>query len=273
MAMRVALLLLIALLLPARALAQSCVPPASFATPHAVTPRDDEPVRQAAVAGYTLALTWAPEYCHGRRDERARGQAGDDDGFECGGGFARRFVLHGLWPDAAQADAWPEYCRPAAILPASVIRANLCMTPSPQLLQHEWAKHGVCMARDPASYFAAAKVAFAGLRYPDMFVLARDRALTAGRFAEAFATANPGMSAAMLRIGANKRGWLEEVRVCLGRDRRPAACPSGVEGAAPGDPLRIEAGFSVGPSADYREGARSPRSSRWRGDADRDGGG
>lgn len=270
--MRFVLTLLALLLLPVAAVAQSCTPPASFAAPHAATPRDDEPVRQGPIAGYTLALSWAPEYCHGRGRGNEPGQ--DDGGFECGGQFARRFILHGLWPDGTTANGWPEYCRPAAILPDAVIRRNLCMTPSPQLLQHEWAKHGVCMADDPARYFAAAAQAFAGLRTPDMASLARERGLTAGRFARAFAAANPGMTPAMLRVGANARGWLDEVRVCLGRDRRPAACPGYAEGAAADAPLRIEAGTGAAGAGRYPATYRArPRSSRSRDDGGRGDGG
>ena len=264
--MRFVLGLLLALLLPAAAVAQSCTPPASFAAPHAVTPRDDEPVRQGIIAGYTLALTWAPEYCHGRSH--------DEGSFECGGVFARRFVLHGLWPDGTTANGWPEFCRPAAILPTELIRRNLCMTPSPQLLQHEWAKHGVCMADDPARYFGTAAQAFGSVRYPDMAALARVRGLTAGRFAQAFAAANPGMAVAMLRVTANKRGWLEEVRLCLGRDRRPAACPGYAEGAAASAPLRIEDGFrGAGAPPGRSPWKAGRRSSQSRDDAGRGAGG
>ena len=225
-----------------------CTAPDRIATPRAVGPTADEPARQAVVTGYTLALSWSPEYCqrNGRRPE-AR--------LQCTGPLARRFVLHGLWPDAADPKAWPQYCRPAAILPEAVLRANLCTTPSAQLLQHEWAKHGSCMTNRPDAYFAAARSAFEALRFPAMGRLANDRALSVGALQRAFAGANRGVPPSAFRVRLNRKGWLEEVHVCFDRARRPTACPAGADGALAGTRVRIESG------------AREPRPSRSRGDA------
>jgi ribonuclease T2 len=233
--------------------APPCTPPAQVAAPYAVGATVDEPARQAPVTGYTLALSWAPEYCHGRH--------GAADVFDCGGALAHGFTLHGLWPDAAYPKAWPEYCRPATVLPEAVLRANLCMTPSAQLLQHEWAKHGVCMAATPESYFATASAAVGAVRFPAMAELARDRGLTVAALQKAFAAANQGAPPQAYAVKANRAGWLEEVHVCLGLDMRARACPAGAGGADPTARVRIEAG-----AAGYRS-SRSP------GGGDRDGGG
>src|SRR3546814_3569082 len=52
------------------------------------------------------------------------------------------------------------------------------------------------------------------------------RKLTASSFAEAMARANPGLKADMLRVTANRHGWLEEVWVCLDTAYRYPRCPS-----------------------------------------------
>ena len=53
----------------------------------------DGPVRQVPVTGYTLALTWAPEYCRFRQERAA-------DRRQCSGRSGRfGFVVHGLWPE------------------------------------------------------------------------------------------------------------------------------------------------------------------------------
>ncbi|WP_294088278.1 ribonuclease T2 [Sphingomonas sp.] len=230
---RLALAALALLGQPALAQAQAyrCAVPATVETPRAEGPTDREPARLLPIGGYTLALSWAAEYCHGNGGERSAQ-------FQCGTGNRFGFVLHGLWPDGEGA-VWPQYCRPAALLPGATIRRNLCATPSAQLLQHEWAKHGTCMSDTPDAYFARSTGLFARLRFPDMDALSRVRGLTAGQVAQALATANPGLSPAMMRIVANRRGWLEEVWLCLDRRFRYATCPAHQAGTPPDARVKI----------------------------------
>ena len=130
------LLLLLALLAPLPALAQAlqCVVPQRLPDWRAEGPTAREPRRMLPTASYTLAVSWSPGYCR-TRSNRA------DARFQCGTDNRFGFVLHGLWPDG-QGREWPQYCRAAPKLAASTIRQNLCVTPSAQLIQHEWAKHG-----------------------------------------------------------------------------------------------------------------------------------
>lgn len=219
-----------ALATPAAANAQAlqCSVPGQLPRPTTEGPTSGEPRRILPIGGYTLAVSWAPEAC--------RGHAGD---FQCGGGNRFGFTLHGLWPDGEGA-AWPQYCASAALLPESAIRPNLCATPSVQLLQHEYAKHGTCMGLSPADYFRRSTGLYARLHFPDMAVLAARPDLTAGVFAAAFARANPGMSADMMRLNLNRRGWLEEVWLCLDIRFRWRRCPATQGGAAPSAAVRIE---------------------------------
>ncbi len=137
------------------------------------------------------------------------------------------------------APLYPQYCAATDIVPRQVIAANLCSTPSAQLLQHEWAKHGTCMPGEtPASFFRRSTGMYARLRYPDMNALSR-RPLTAGQFATALARANPGLRADMMRITANREGWLDEVWLCLDRKFAFATCPAHQGGLAADARLRI----------------------------------
>ncbi|HWK34898.1 ribonuclease T2 family protein [Sphingomonas sp.] len=222
-----------ALLAPAAASAQAyrCAVPGDLPRPRAEGPDTREPRRVVPIGGYTLAITWAPQYCHGNaRDASAR--------FQCASGNRFGFTLHGLWPDGTGAQ-WPQYCRAAAPLSADVLRKNLCATPSVQLLQHEYAKHGTCMGVPPAQYFARSTGLYARLRYPDMNALSRQSNLTVGQFATAFARANRGLSASMMRVTANKSGWLEEVWLCLDRQFAFTACPAHQRGLRPPAGLKI----------------------------------
>ena len=157
-------------------------PPVPIVAPHFEGASAEQPRRVEAIGSYTLALIWTPEHC--------RTPVPGAESFECAARDGRGFVLHGLWPDGRGA-SWPQWCEEAAILPARTIRRHLRTTPSAQLMQHEWAKHGTCMRTTPDAYFARAARLFDKLRFPDMDALGRTP-LTAGAFAAAFARGNRG---------------------------------------------------------------------------------
>ena len=220
----------IAALLAGQALAApECSVPASFPTPHSEAASNREPARLRPIAGYTLSLIWTPEQCRNGGHDRGT--------IACG--QARGFVLHGLWPEGKGRD-WPQYCAPAAILPQRTLRAHYCATPSAQLLQHEWAKHGTCISgMTPDRYFALSNRLFAGISVPDMAGLSRRPGLTAAQVGQAFAKTNPGLRADMVRLQLNRRGWLEEVWLCLDTVFAPRRCPAGQSGARDTQAVKI----------------------------------
>ena len=215
----------------ASAQAYSCAAPAARLQVRPDLPSQRQPRRSLPIGGYTLAITWAPQYCHDHaREPGAR--------FQCRSGNRFGFTLHGLWPDGVGKD-WPQYCRATGLLPQPLIRRHLCATPSPQLIQHEWAKHGTCMAgTSPARFFASSNRLYAALRYPDMAALSR-RTMTAGRFAAAMARANPALAANMMRITATRQGWLDEVWICLDKRFGYTRCPAHQGGLATRAELKI----------------------------------
>ena len=180
-------------------------------------------MRRTPVDGYVLAISWSREYCRGREQDPSMR-------YQCSGEIGDfGFVLHGLWPEA-KGPNYPQYCRSVGVLPRKVVADNICMTPSVQLLQHEWAKHGTCMAKKPETYFGAAKLLFGAIEFPDMDRLSRKQ-LNAGGLAQVFAESNAGLPANAIRVKTNDRGWLQEVRICLGKDLKPRRCPAFVQGA------------------------------------------
>ena len=217
----------------AQAQATSCTPPAQVERPHDELASAEQPQRLLPIGGYTLALTWAPEYCHGQGGER------QSSAFECGGSARFGFVLHGLWPDGVGKD-WPQYCKTTALLPPPVIRANLCATPSAQLLQHEWAKHGTCVpGTTPQSYFARSTGLYHALRFPDMGPLSRGRT-TARALATAFAPANRGLPAEAIRVTINRQGWLDELWLCLDKSLRYTRCRADSGGVPANTSLKVQ---------------------------------
>jgi ribonuclease T2 len=218
----------------AQAQAYQCqVPRGPLAVP-AVSP--DGPVRRVPVTGYTLALSWSPEYCRFRQDRAAHRR-------QCSGRSGRfGFVVHGLWPEGRGA-AWPQWC-PSARRPSSrELAPNLCMTPSPALLAHEWAKHGACMVDTPGKYFKVTRILWNSLRWPDFDRIARDDAQTAGAIRTAFADANRYWEPEHVGLVINERGWLTEMRLCYGRDFMPTRCDPRRFGPADSAPVKIWRGL------------------------------
>jgi len=115
--------------------------------------------------------------------------------------------------------------------------------PSVDLIGHEWAKHGSCMARDAAGYYKVSSILFDSVRYPAMEALSRDPALTAGALRQALAEANPGRPANSFGLLTSRTGWLREVRVCLDRRFRATRCPARQYGPRDASALKIWRGL------------------------------
>ena len=187
--------------------------------PRAVTPPFAEregPIRQTPVSGYTMALSWSPEYCRGRESSRAQA-------LQCSGRHGRfGFVMHGLWPDSER--GWPQWC-PTQQHPTGIdVARQLCVSPSTSLVVHQWAKHGSCMTRRPATYYKVANILWNSYRWPDYDRISRQDGLTAGEIRKAFVDANPGWTSAGVGVHLNQRGWLEELRLCYDKRFRPSRC-------------------------------------------------
>lgn len=224
---------------PVFAQSWQCRAPDNLARPHLEIPKKGQ-IRRTPIDGYVLALSWSREYCKSR-GAKARGK------IQCNGQIGDfGFILHGLWPEAKGPD-YPQYCRKAALLSRDVIKRNICMTPDVQLLQHEWTKHGSCMARKPQIYFKAARLMFHAIDLPDMDRISRKgqkgakqgKPLTVGAFTQIISDMNAGLPAHAIRLKTNKRGWLQEMRICLAKNFRPRRCPSHMRGARGSQNLKI----------------------------------
>ena len=229
--LRAALLLA---LLPAPLAAQhyQCRPPRSVEL-SPVTP--DGPRRVLPVTGYTLALSWSPEFCKPRKTRAA-------DARQCSGRAGHfGLVVHGLWPESGR--GWPQWC-PAARAPRpSEVAANMCLSPSAALVARQWAKHGACMTRSPATYFTVTRILWQGLRLPDLDRVSREDGLTAGTIRTRFTDANRGWPPGAVGIHLNRRGWLKEIQLCYDKRFMPRACDRRRFGAADRTPAKIWRGL------------------------------
>lgn len=172
--------------------------------------------RVLPVTGYTLALSWSPEFCKFREGEA-------NHRMQCSGRNGRfGFVVHGLWP--ASGGSWPQYCPAPGKLTPAELRRNLCMMPSSRLVAHQWTKHGSCMVRRPETYFKVTRILWNSLRWPDYDRISRKDRLTAGDIRKAFVDANPGWREDAVGVHLDSRGWLEELRLCYSKRFRPTRC-------------------------------------------------
>jgi ribonuclease T2 len=218
-------LVVLTLSVPAIGQENSCRIPAQLRVPDARKPYDEQ-ARPVPVRGYTLVLSWSPQFCRTHSDD-----VQCDPG---NGGFG--FIIHGLWPEGEGSEA-PTWCSAAPLTP-DVVRAQFCAMPSPRLIAHEWAKHGSCATSNPAQYFAASRKLFGAVRFPDMNALSR-RQIDVGAFKQLMATLNPAISTSSMVVEING-GWLQELRICLNVKLRPEACPrSRAYGARNNSRLRI----------------------------------
>jgi len=207
--------------------------PRAVAAP--VVPRDG-PVRRLPITGYTMALSWSPEFCHASRTG-ARGRA-----LQCSGRNGRfGLVVHGFWPESGR--TWPQWC-PTDIRPTGLeIARQLCLSPSAAMVARQWAKHGACMTRRPETYYKVVRILCNSYRLPDLDRLSRQDDLTVGDVRRAFADPNGGWEPNMVGIRTSKSGWLEELQLCYDRRFRPEPCDHRRFGPPDNAPIRIWRGL------------------------------
>lgn len=196
---------------------RACVVPAQLSpAPIEIAP-PDEIVRDAPTVSHMLAIAWSPQWCADNAGDPAYAD-------QCAADFG--FVLHGLWPNGADG-RHPRYCAPAPMIEATTVREHFCMTPSAELLQHEWAAHGTCGWDSPEAYFDQAAALWAAVTVPNLEPAA-DRPLTAGAVRDAFVAANPGLRREAIHIAVAERSRLREVRLCYDTAFAVAPCLGGL---------------------------------------------
>lgn len=195
---------------------KSCAVPPQVSPPPAEVPPPNEIHTDVPTAAYLLALFWSPEACRAGIPE-------SDKAIQCQtNSFG--FTVHGLWPNGPDR-VHPRYCRPSPPMSPATVKANLCMTPSPWLLQHEWQAHGTCQWDAPEAYFKKARKIREKLNVPDLDPGA-DGVMTAGEIRKTFLDRNHKLAAEDLNVRV-KDGRLTEVWVCMDLKFKWAACRGG----------------------------------------------
>ena len=133
----------------------------------------DDPIGQNAKAPvdyYMLALSWSPGFCDIQR-EKYGNQLPSSAQYQCGSNRALGWVVHGLWPQNANALSvtdHPRFCKgDLSALPKDLLARYLAISPGEQLLQGEWEKHGSCAFDSAQQYFAKEQELFSSLKLPN----------------------------------------------------------------------------------------------------------
>jgi len=168
---------------------------------------------------YVLVLSWSPSFC-AESAERNPSRSGQDP--QCGP-RPYSFVVHGLWPQYER--GFPEFCQvPAPRLNRNTVAAMLDLMPAPNLIYHEWDRHGTCAGASPGAYFETIRKARAVVKIPPEFLdLQSTATVSPDEVEEAFVKANPGLPRDGISISCGSRR-LDEVRVCMTRDLAFRAC-------------------------------------------------
>jgi ribonuclease T2 len=166
---------------------------------------------------YVLSLSWSPSFCE------SSGERGAPPQQQCG---ARpySFVVHGLWPQYER--GFPEFCQqPSPRLDRNIVSSMLDLMPAPNLIFHEWDKHGTCSGLNPRAYFDTIRKLRAQVKIPEAYLEPqRQLTVTPDEVEEAFVAANPGLTRGAISVMCDSRR-LQEVRICVSKDLGFRECP------------------------------------------------
>jgi len=168
---------------------------------------------------YLLVLSWSPSFCAGSAERDPARSARNP---QCGP-RPFSFVVHGLWPQYEQ--GFPEFCQvPAPRLNRNIVSEMLDLMPAPNLIFHEWDRHGTCSGLSPNAYFETIRKARAVVKIPPQYIdLPSALTVAPAEVEEAFVKANPGLKPESISISCGSRR-LEEVRICMTRDLQFRGC-------------------------------------------------
>jgi len=155
------------------------------------------------------------------------------------------FIVHGLWPEAAAGNS-PESCGTAKPVPKAVVAFALMDMPSPSLIQHEWAVHGVCTGLNPFDYFSSIAQARAALQIPVQITSIEEPLRESpGQIETQFAMANTAFPVSAFRTSC-PGGEFSEERICFDKTLKPRACTASVgECTVPAVTIRAPAPPSI----------------------------
>ena len=145
-------------------------------------------------------------------------------------------------------DRWPQFnagypqnCQSNVDLDGAAEAVGRTLYPSPDLMQHEWKRHGTCSGLEAAEYFRTADRALAAVHIPPIFEApGADQHLAPDQILASFRAANPTLPPHAMTVACN-RAALSEVRLCVTRALLLRPCGHAVNDSCPAVPILIRA--------------------------------
>lgn len=164
---------------------------------------------------YLLSLSWSPQHCATNPSDKSP---------QCVGPRTYGFIVHGLWPNN-QNGRHPQNCAGPKLVASRVSADVREIMPSPDLVKHEWEKHGRCSGLSQDGYFEKVLAAWAAVVIPAEFREPRSRVeFKPAELRKRFAAANPTFLPAAFTVKSDGR-YFQEMRVCLTKELKSRACP------------------------------------------------
>jgi ribonuclease T2 len=185
-------------------------------TSHAQDHRQNEPGK---FDYYVLVLSWSPSFC---ADSAERDPVRSARNPQCGP-RPFSFVVHGLWPQYDR--GFPEFCQvPAPRLNRNIVSGMLDLMPAPNLIFHEWDRHGTCSGLSANAYFETIRKARAVVKIPLQFLeLQTPLTVTPQEVEEAFIKSNPDLKPEGISISC-RSPRLDDIKICMTRDLQFRDC-------------------------------------------------
>jgi ribonuclease T2 len=155
---------------------------------------------------YLLVLSWSPEFCHSKP---GNAQCKDHRGF----------VLHGFWPQYNNG-GYPVGCKTTQPPPTDLSKIKQIMPP--EIVEHEWEKHGTCSGLSGDAYFRLAESVFESVKIPaDLVAPTRTSTSRPSALKKDFEGVNPSLADQDIAIQLHQ-GYLNAVELCFSKSDHPA---------------------------------------------------
>ncbi len=168
---------------------------------------------------YVLVLSWSPSFC---ADSAERNPDRTARNPQCGE-RPFSFVVHGLWPQYE--NGYPQNCQvPPPRLNRNVMSGMLDLMPAPQLIYHEWDRHGVCSGLSAEAYFETIRKARGLVKIPPKFLnVSAELTVSPQEVEDAFIAANPDIKPDGISVACGSKR-LGDIRICMTRDLHFRSC-------------------------------------------------
>jgi ribonuclease T2 len=182
---------------------------------------------------YVLSLLWSPSICQATKAYLEKPRL-------CSSGQMSSFFVEGLWPQYER--GFPEFCQKAApMLSRKVVDGLLDIMPDPELIVHEWERHGTCTASSPNEFFANVRRASALVKIPDEYRKPNNTLVaTSAEIKGSFVRANDGLSSDAIVLACD-RERLRGIELCISRDFTFRSCSELIRQNCPIDSIVIPA--------------------------------